>query len=89
MKFFSCLIIFVVFCVLTVKSVPVSQDKVQEAPEIVCRQRMQRGQCRALIPRWSYDAAKGKCAEFKYGGCGGNGNNFRTRNECEATCLGV
>ena len=30
----------------------------------------------------------GVCKEFSYGGCGGNGNNFRSEDDCRQTCLG-
>ncbi|MCA9556844.1 MAG: BPTI/Kunitz domain-containing protein, partial [Myxococcales bacterium] len=44
------------------------------------------GDCDAAIPRWYYDPAVGHCAEFVYGGCGGNANNFETREACEGAC---
>lgn len=44
------------------------------------------GLCRAAIPRWAYDAAAGACVSFTYGGCGGNANNFASREACEAVC---
>ncbi|XP_017047328.1 fused toxin protein-like [Drosophila ficusphila] len=28
------------------------------------------------------------CEEFVYGGCGGNKNNFLTKDQCELFCLG-
>lgn len=52
----------------------------------VCHLPAVRGNCRALLPRWRYDPKKGKCAEFKFGGCNGNGNNFTTRRQCMKTC---
>ncbi|VDK55795.1 unnamed protein product [Gongylonema pulchrum] len=33
-----------------------------------------------------YDAFSGKCHPFIYGGCGGNLNKFKTKEECEARC---
>lgn len=52
----------------------------------VCNLPAVRGHCRALLPRWRYDPTTGKCTEFKFGGCNGNGNNFRTLQQCVKTC---
>jgi hypothetical protein len=46
------------------------------------------GPCRALIPRWSFDAVAQACSLKSWGGCQGNGNNFLTRAECELSCRG-
>ncbi|MCA9548352.1 MAG: hypothetical protein KC613_28305, partial [Myxococcales bacterium] len=45
------------------------------------------GDCEAAIPRWFHNPATGACEQFIYGGCGGNGNNFETREACEARCV--
>ncbi|KAF4523778.1 hypothetical protein B566_EDAN009010 [Ephemera danica] len=47
-----------------------------------------RGHCRALLPRWTFDARTGQCREFRFGGCDGNGNNFMTEAECQNMCGG-
>lgn len=52
----------------------------------VCRMPGDSGPCRSFIPRWSYSMTNGQCERFIYGGCGGNGNNFNTRAQCEARC---
>uniref|UniRef100_A0A6G5A931 Putative kunitz n=1 Tax=Rhipicephalus microplus TaxID=6941 RepID=A0A6G5A931_RHIMP len=44
------------------------------------------GVCRARIPKWYYNHVTGKCNEFIYGGCGGNQNQFSTKEECLADC---
>ena len=44
------------------------------------------GVCRGAFPRWYYNINSDKCEMFTYGGCGGNKNNFDTRNECEGNC---
>eukprot|EP00105_Crassostrea_gigas_P046160 XP_019930308.1 PREDICTED: eppin-like isoform X1 [Crassostrea gigas] len=41
------------------------------------------GPCRAGFRRWWYNRRTKKCEKFMYGGCGGNGNNFRTKRQCE------
>ena len=44
------------------------------------------GLCRARFPRFYFNEAKGRCEGFTFGGCGGNGNNFKTLKECQQTC---
>jgi hypothetical protein len=44
------------------------------------------GPCKAKIPRYYYDASRGRCRLFNYGGCKGNANNFKTLRECKAAC---
>ncbi len=44
------------------------------------------GPCRALVPSFYYNSATQRCESFNYGGCLGNGNNFPTKAQCEATC---
>ncbi|VDM21945.1 unnamed protein product [Hydatigera taeniaeformis] len=45
------------------------------------------GNCYAHIQRWAFDANSGQCVQFIYGGCGGNANNFETKEACERRCL--
>ena len=45
------------------------------------------GPCFAAFPRWFFNKASGKCEQFIYGGCKGNGNNFEGEKECQAMCL--
>jgi len=51
-----------------------------------CFAPMVSGNCYANIPKWGYDAQKGRCKEFTYGGCGGNRNNFDTEYDCDHKC---
>ncbi|XP_077550963.1 uncharacterized protein LOC144164333 [Haemaphysalis longicornis] len=46
------------------------------------------GPCKAAFPRFYCDDERGDCFSFIYGGCGGNGNNFKTRRECRRACGG-
>uniref|UniRef100_A0A3Q2PB09 BPTI/Kunitz inhibitor domain-containing protein n=1 Tax=Fundulus heteroclitus TaxID=8078 RepID=A0A3Q2PB09_FUNHE len=47
------------------------------------------GPCRAAFARWHYDAQKGSCEQFTYGGCKPNKNNFLSESECMSACRGV
>uniref|UniRef100_H9G9K1 BPTI/Kunitz inhibitor domain-containing protein n=1 Tax=Anolis carolinensis TaxID=28377 RepID=H9G9K1_ANOCA len=47
------------------------------------------GDCYAYMPRFFYNSTSGKCEKFIYGGCGGNENNFMTREECYYACIGT
>ena len=55
-------------------------------PPTACELPIEPGPCRAAIPRWGFDSTSGRCEEFVYGGCGGNANNFETREACEQRC---
>ena len=52
----------------------------------VCSLPSETGPCYASITRFFYDSRSGRCEQFTYGGCHGNSNNFRSAQECEATC---
>merc|ERR1719322_1669747 len=44
------------------------------------------GTCKATIERWYFDSTINKCKYFRYGGCGGNENQFLSQKECEMSC---
>ncbi|XP_070604827.1 tissue factor pathway inhibitor 2-like [Erythrolamprus reginae] len=44
------------------------------------------GPCQVMQPRYFYSQTLGRCRLFLYSGCQGNGNNFRSRSECERIC---
>ena len=44
--------------------------------------------CKAYFTRWGFDPIEKSCKEFVYGGCGANGNNFNSKEECEDKCGG-
>lgn len=44
------------------------------------------GPCKAAIKKYFFNKATGSCEIFTYGGCGGNGNNFDTKEQCLAKC---
>ncbi|XP_066112536.1 protein AMBP [Saccopteryx bilineata] len=44
------------------------------------------GPCRGSIQLWAFDAIRGRCIPFTYGGCQGNGNKFYSEKECKEYC---
>jgi len=53
----------------------------------VCFQPKEVGPCRAMFNVYYYNAEKGECERFGYGGCFGNSNRFPTKSQCENFCL--
>ncbi len=52
-----------------------------------CIDDMDKGDCKAYLTRYYYRPDTKTCEEFKYGGCRGNGNNFRSLKACEEFCI--
>ncbi|NWV81412.1 TFPI1 inhibitor, partial [Dasyornis broadbenti] len=59
-----------------------------EPPPIpsLCMTPMDRGLCRAKELRYFFNYSTGRCRPFSYSGCGGNENNFISRNSCLRIC---
>ena len=51
-----------------------------------CSKPITPGRCRGYFIRYGYDQNMGACRSFVYGGCGNNGNNFETLEECQSVC---
>ncbi|CAH0383119.1 unnamed protein product [Bemisia tabaci] len=67
----------------------------QETCERACPPKIERdtcllpavtGECSNYVERWYYDSLEATCKPFYFGGCGGNHNNFPTREDCRARC---
>ena len=56
----------------------------------ICNYQPKTGMCKAYFTRWYFNPNIQACETFIYGGCGADytSNNFRTRESCEAYCLG-
>ncbi|CAJ0608137.1 unnamed protein product, partial [Cylicocyclus nassatus] len=52
-----------------------------------CLEPIEPGPCKGFEIRYGYDKAAEKCTRFAYGGCGGNSNNFDSRERCEKMCV--
>lgn len=53
----------------------------------VCNLEKDSGPCRGYFHKYYYDKSAGRCEQFAYGGCQGNGNRFSSNEECERICL--
>uniref|UniRef100_A0A8C3V8R7 Tissue factor pathway inhibitor n=1 Tax=Catharus ustulatus TaxID=91951 RepID=A0A8C3V8R7_CATUS len=51
-----------------------------------CYDPQEPGVCRGYFTRYFYNKETKSCEAFKYGGCLGNQNNFRTLEECQTVC---
>ncbi|XP_053670896.1 papilin [Anopheles nili] len=56
------------------------------SPQDVCQLPHAYGECDGNEERWFYEPHEQRCVHFAYSGCGGNGNNFRSADECERSC---
>ncbi|KAF3843042.1 hypothetical protein F7725_001891, partial [Dissostichus mawsoni] len=52
-----------------------------------CNLTLEQGTCRDYTIHWYYDMQANACAQFWYGGCGGNDNRYETEDECKKTCV--
>ncbi|XP_015244185.1 PREDICTED: collagen alpha-1(XXVIII) chain-like [Cyprinodon variegatus] len=74
----------------TNQSQPVmSQELPKEvpAPDPRCSLILDQGTCRNYVICWYYDKQANSCAQFWYGGCGGNENRYETEDECKTACV--
>ncbi|KAG1663037.1 Kunitz-type U19-barytoxin-Tl1a [Nymphon striatum] len=64
--------------------------KIKESMEKICKMHCDldyvTGLCLAHFTAYYFNKEKGKCEPFLYGGCGGNANNFRSMENCNAHC---
>ncbi|XP_066911698.1 uncharacterized protein [Clytia hemisphaerica] len=58
-----------------------------EKAAITCAKPKESGPCFAYIKSFFFNKSTKKCDNFIYGGCGGNGNRFQTKKECEKKCI--
>ncbi|KAL5018638.1 hypothetical protein ScPMuIL_004360 [Solemya velum] len=55
-------------------------------PVQLCLMPIDSGDCSSSEYSWYYDSVSGTCRTFNYSGCGGNGNQFKSKGLCENTC---
>ncbi|XP_059206248.1 formin-like protein 1 [Centropristis striata] len=56
-------------------------------PDEGCSQPLDPGPCRQYVVKWYYDPEANACAQFWFGGCQVNGNNFETEASCRNSCV--
>ncbi|KAM4602231.1 amyloid beta (A4) precursor protein a isoform 2-T2 [Polymixia lowei] len=74
---------------MTTTTTTTTTESVEEVVREVCWASAETGPCRAMLPRWYFDRQEGRCAQFIYGGCGGNRNNFESEEYCLSVCSSV
>ncbi|KAM3857239.1 amyloid beta (A4) precursor protein a [Diretmus argenteus] len=74
---------------MTTTTTTTTTESVEEVVREVCWASAETGPCRAMLPRWYFDHEEGRCAQFIYGGCGGNRNNFESQEYCLSVCSSV
>ncbi|XP_068208279.1 boophilin-G2-like [Palaemon carinicauda] len=55
--------------------------------EVNCHSPMEEGKCSGQEEAWYYVRDLNRCYFFVYSGCGGNGNRFTSKDNCEAACM--
>ncbi|XP_062321330.1 collagen, type XXVIII, alpha 1b isoform X1 [Osmerus eperlanus] len=64
-----------------------SRDSLMQ--EARCSQTLDPGPCREYVVKWYYDSIANGCAQFWFGGCQGNKNQFETEKSCRKACVKV
>ncbi|CAI5452314.1 unnamed protein product [Caenorhabditis angaria] len=52
----------------------------------VCNLEKSIGNCQLAVPKWYFDKQFGECKLMMWSGCGGNGNSFTSKADCETLC---
>ncbi|XP_035187930.1 tissue factor pathway inhibitor isoform X2 [Oxyura jamaicensis] len=75
-------------CVVTEMSLKMMLAKMKQEKPDFCFHEKDPGTCRGFFSRYFYNKETKLCEIFKYGGCLGNQNNFKSLEECQTTCQG-
>ncbi|XP_041935502.1 amyloid beta (A4) precursor protein b isoform X1 [Alosa sapidissima] len=71
---------------MTTTTTTTTTESVEEVVREVCWAPADRGACSNKLKRWYFIAETGRCAQFIFGGCGGNRNNFDSEEYCMSVC---
>lgn len=64
----------------------INETTAENNRQSICRLPKITGSCKLKILRFYFDTSTASCNNFFYEGCGGNKNNFKTKEACECTC---
>ena len=67
-------------------SVTITPSSSSPSSPDICALREQPGNCHTYMERYYFNVNKKKCSIFIYSGCGGNGNNFESKADCQHVC---
>ncbi|XP_064014232.1 tissue factor pathway inhibitor isoform X2 [Pogoniulus pusillus] len=73
-------------CVVTELPQKMMTAKIKKEKPSFCFHEKDPGVCRGYFSRYFYNKETKSCEVFKYGGCFGNQNNFKSLEECQTTC---
>ncbi|KAM9852029.1 collagen alpha-6(VI) chain-like [Aulostomus maculatus] len=59
----------------------------QSEPEEVCFLKPVAGGCQNYTMMFFFDSKRNQCSRFRYSGCGGNDNRFKTLRDCKKVCV--
>ncbi|XP_065677209.1 low-density lipoprotein receptor-related protein 2 isoform X1 [Hydra vulgaris] len=65
-----------------------NSSTITPGPWNICSMPSDHGPCQNDEIKWSFNPLTKSCQQFLYGGCGGNENNFDSKENCENDCGG-
>ncbi|DAA22961.1 TPA: trophoblast Kunitz domain protein 1-like [Bos taurus] len=71
---------------LKIKYSALNKENKAASKPALCLEPKLTGGCNSMMTRYFYNAQTGLCEQFVYGGCEGNGNNFKKLEDCMKTC---
>ncbi|XP_030062805.1 inter-alpha-trypsin inhibitor isoform X2 [Microcaecilia unicolor] len=72
---------------LTLLQAHALEESLPEGHRDFCLLEPDPGLCQALMPKYFYNSTSQACERFNYGGCGGNKNNFVSKDQCVESCI--
>ncbi|XP_039283844.1 PI-actitoxin-Axm2b-like isoform X3 [Nilaparvata lugens] len=71
---------------ILIASLVIMSVSAHHPPGSPCWEKAERGSCNGKVTRYFHNHDDDKCEPFVYSGCGGNGNNFNSYQDCQKAC---